>query len=151
MEIPILINESDIMREHPNGSHSVKRNTGVFNKRRENGSNRSMVPRDTVCSDRFALLSMGSVRRNERKAVVQAKSSLTRKDNAVLALKRKIGLKDASDNDQRLFFFHISTEAVKDRYAIEKIALDMPYQKISKYREAQAYHLLPEPVLEISI
>jgi len=40
---------------------------------------------------------------------------------------------------------------VKDRYAIEKIALDMPYQKISKYREAQAYHLLPEPVLEISI
>jgi hypothetical protein len=38
---------------------------------------------------------------------------------------------------------------VKDQYAIRKIVLNMADQRISKYREAQAYRLLPEPIVEI--
>ena len=74
---------------------------------------------------------------------------MTKKDNDVIFLNKEIDLEDAFSNENTLFFLNISTETVKDQYAIGKVVLDMPDQRTSKYREAQAYRLLPEPTLEI--
>jgi hypothetical protein len=151
MEIQILKNESDILREYPYGSRPVENNAGISNKRRENNSNRGKVARDTVYSDKLALPHKGSARPDKQKAIAPIKSSFIKKDNGVIFLKKMINPKDTSNSDQTLFFLNISTEFVKDQYGIGKIALDIPRQKISKYREAQAYRLLQEPILEIFI
>jgi hypothetical protein len=146
MEIQILKNESDILREYPYGSRLIENSAGVSNKRRES-SNRCRVARNTP-----ALLSKGSARPDEQKAITPVKSLLlTKEDNDIVTLKKKIDLKDVFKSNQIFSFLNISTETVKDQYMIGKIAFDIPHQKINKYREAQACCLLQEPILEIFV
>lgn len=145
-------NESDILRKYPCGSRPIEGNAGVSDKRRESSSNRGRIARNSVYGNKPALLSRGSARPDEQKAMTPVKSLLlTKKDNDIKSLKKKIGLKDALNIDQISSCFNISTETVKDQYTIGKIAFDIPHQKISKYREAQAYRLLQEPILEIYV
>jgi hypothetical protein len=151
MKIQILRNESDILREYPYGSRPVENNAGISNKRRENGNNRGGIARDTVYGNKLALPHNGSAGPDKQKAIVPIKSSLIKKDNDVIFLNKMINPKDTSNSDQTPFFLNTSTEFVKDQYEIGKIALDIPRQRISKYREAQAYRLLQEPILEIFI
>ena len=149
MEIQIIRNENDLLREYPYGSRPVEGNTNVSNKKGGGGSHPGGIARDTAYGNKPALLPKGSVRPDEQKAIAPIKSSLTKKDNETIFLNKEIGLKNAFNNENTLFFLNISTEVVKDRYAIRKIVLNMADQRISKYREAQAYRLSPEPILEI--
>jgi|WetSurMetagenome_2_1015567.scaffolds.fasta_scaffold207557_1 hypothetical protein len=151
MEIQILRNESDILREYPYGSRPVDGNALVSNKKGGNGSNEGAVTPDTVRAHKPALLSKGSVRPAERKAIVPIKLLLTKEDNDVIFWEKRINAKDTFNNDRTLLFFNISTEVVKDQYGIGKIVLDIPHQKIDKYKEAQAYRLTQKPTLEVFI
>ena len=103
----------------------------------------------TAYDNKPALLPKGSVRPDEQKALAPIKSSLPKKDNDVIFLKKRINLEDAFSNENTFFSSTSAQRAVKDQYAIGKVAFDMSDQRISKYREAQAYRLLPEPTLEI--
>jgi hypothetical protein len=149
METEIIRNENKPLREYPYNSRPVERNTGVSNKKGEGSSHRGGIARDTAYDNKPALLPKGSARSDERKAIAAIKSSLTKKDNETIFLNKEIGLKNAFNNENTLFFLNISSEIVKDQYAIRKIVLNMADQRISKYIEAQAYRLLPEPIVEI--
>jgi hypothetical protein len=149
MEIQNIRNETELLRKYPYSSRPVEGNTSVSNKKREGGSHRGGIARDNAYSNKPALLPKRSVRPDEQKAIAAIKSSLTKKDNETIFLNKEIGLKNAFNNENALFFLNISTEAVKDQYAMGKIVLNIADQRISKYREVQAYRLLPEPILEI--
>jgi hypothetical protein len=149
MEITIIRNESEILNEYSYNAHPVEGNAGVSNKRQKGNSHRGGIARDTFYDNKPALLPKGSVRPDEQKALEPIKPSLPKKDNDVIFLKKRINLEDAFSNENTFFFLNISTEAVKDQYAIGKVALDISNQRTSKYREVQAYCLLPKPTLEI--
>ncbi len=148
MEIQTTRNENEIFREYSYTSHPIERNAGVSNKKKENGSQHGGITRDATLGAKTALLPKGSVRSDEHKAIAPIKSSLTKKDNDIIFLNKEMDTEDAFSSGNTLFSLNISTEAVKDQYAIGKVALDIPDQRISKYREARAYRLLPEPTLE---
>jgi hypothetical protein len=149
MEITIIRNETEILNEYSYNARPVEGNAGVSNKKQKGGSHRGGIARDTAYDNKPALLPRGSVRPDEQKALAPIKSSLPKKDNDVIFLKKRINLEDTFSNENNLFFLNISTEVVKDQYAIGKVALDMSNQRTSKYREAKAYCLLPKPTLEI--
>jgi len=151
MEIQIIRNEGDVLREYRYSSRPVERSTGISNKNGGEDGRRGGIARDTAYGNKLALLSKESVKSDERKAIVPKKSSLAKKDNDIIFLNKEIGRKDAFSNENTLFTLNISTEAVKDQYAIGKVVFDIPYQKTSKYREVQAYRLLPESTLETYI
>jgi hypothetical protein len=149
MEIQIIRNETELLRKYPYSSRPVEGNTSVSNKKKEGGSYRGGIARDNAYSNKPALLPNRSVRPDEQKAIAPIKSSLTKKDNGIIFLNTEMGLKNVFNNENTLFFLNISTEVVKDQYAMGKVVLNIADQRISKYREAQAYRLLPEPILEI--
>jgi len=151
MEIQIIRNEGEVFREYPYSSRPVEGNTGVPDRRKEDGSHHGGIARDTTFGNRPAFLPKGSPKPNERNAIGPVRLSLAKKDNDIVFLDKEIGLKDASSDESPLFSFNISTETVKDQYAIGKVNLDAANQRINKYKEAQAYRLLPEPSLEIYV
>jgi hypothetical protein len=148
MKIQITKNEGDVLREYPYSSRPVERSTGIFNKKEGEDGRRGGIARDTAYGNKLALLSKEPVKSDEHKAIVPKKSSLAKKDNDIIFLGKEIGRKDAFSNENTFFSLNLSTEAVKDQYAIGKIVFDIPDQRTSKYREVQAYRLLPEPTLE---
>jgi hypothetical protein len=151
MKIQITQNESDVLREYPYSSRPVERSTGIFNKKEREDGRRGGIARDTAYGNKLALLSKESVKSDEYKAIVPKKSFLAKEDNGIIFLHKEIGRKDAFSKESALFSLNISTEAVKDQYAIGKVVFDIPDQKTSKYREVQAYRLLPESTLETYI
>jgi hypothetical protein len=148
MEIKIIRNESDLLREYHYNSRPVEGNTGVSNKKKEGGSHRGGIACDTVYGNKPALLPKGS---DQHRAIVPIRSSLAKKDSDIIFLNKEIDLKNAFSNENTGFSLNICTEVVKNKHAIGKVVLDVPDQRISKYREAQAYRLLPEPILEIYV
>ena len=111
MEIQILKNESDILREYPYGSRPVENNAGISNKRRENNSNRGKVARNTVYSDKLALPHKGSARPDKQKAIAPIKSSFIKKDNGVIFLKKMIDPKDTLQYRSNSPFSSISAQS----------------------------------------
>jgi hypothetical protein len=149
MEITIIRNESEILNECSYSARPVEGSAGVSSKKSKGNSRRRGIACDTAYDYKPALLPKGSAKPDEQKALALIKSSLLKKDNDVIFLKKRINPEDAFSNEAALFPLNISTEALKDQYAIGKVAFDMSYQRTSKYREAQAYCLLPKPTLEI--
>jgi hypothetical protein len=141
--------ECDVLREYLRGARPVEANTAVSGKKREGSSHRGGTTRDTAHNNGPALLSRRSVRPDEHKALVPIKSTLAKKSNDIIFLDKELDLHNAFSNENSLFFHSVSSETVKDRYAIEKIILGIPDLGTSKYREAQGYRLLPRPTLEI--
>ncbi len=150
MEIPILRNENKILREYPYTSPHVRGIVGVSNEIRDSVGSRGGMARNTVSGKKLVHLTGRSVRCNEQKAVVPIESLLRKKDNDIIFLKEQVDTKNVSD-DQTILFLNVSTEVLKNHYEIEKMALNIRQQKISKYKEAQAWHLLQKPTLEILI
>jgi hypothetical protein len=149
MAITIIRNESEILSEYSHNARPVEGTAGVNNKKQRGGGHRGEIARDIAYDNEPAFLPRESVGPDEQKALAPIKSSLLKKDNDVIFLNKRVNPKDAFSNENIFFFLNISTEAVKDQYAIRKVAFDMSNQRTSKYREAQAYCLLPKPTLEI--
>jgi hypothetical protein len=149
MEITINRSESKILNKYSYNPRPIEGNACVRDKKQKGDSHRGGIARDTSYDNKPALLPKRSVKPEGQKALAQIKSSLPKKDNDVIFLRKRINREDAVSNESTFFFLNISTETVKDQYAIGKVTFDMPNQRTSKYREAQAYRLLPEPTLEI--
>jgi hypothetical protein len=149
METQIIRNENKPLREYLYRFSPVEGNISVSNKKKEGSSRRGGLARDTAYGNKPALLPKGSVRPDEQKAIAPIKSSLTKQDRGIIFLNKESGLKDAFNSEKTPFTLNISSEAVTDQYAMGRVVLNVADQRIFKYREAQAYRLLPEPILEI--